>query len=109
MMNPKGRANYEPNSWNGQGGGPRESPERGVQTYPAAAGPKLRIRSETFADHYSQARQFYISQTEIEQHHIAATLTLGPAPWERIKSRLDDAVRDCPSPRHHPPGSHPLL
>ena len=26
-------------------------------------GPKLRVRSETFADHYSQARQFYISQT----------------------------------------------
>ena len=27
-------------------------------------GPKLRVRSETFADHYSQARQFYISQTD---------------------------------------------
>jgi len=75
MMNPKGRANYEPNSWNGQGGGPRESPEKGFHTYPAEEeGPKLRIRSETFADHYSQARQFYISQTETEQNHIANAL-----------------------------------
>src|SRR6185437_7792236 len=35
-------------------------------------GPKLRVRSETFADHYSQARQFYLSQTPVEQGHIAA-------------------------------------
>ena len=49
-------------------GGPRESPEKGFHSYPAEEeGPKLRIRSETFADHYSQARQFYLSQTEIEQ------------------------------------------
>ena len=33
------------------------------------------MRSETFADHYSQARQFYISQTEVEQRHIANALT----------------------------------
>src|SRR6185312_14208750 len=67
MTNPKGRVNYEPNSWNGQGGGPRESPKKGFHSYPAQEeGAKLRIRSETFADHYSQARQFYISQTEIE-------------------------------------------
>jgi catalase len=72
MMNPKGRANYEQNSWNGQGGGPRESPEKGFQSYPSLEeGPKLRLRSETFADHYSQARQFYLSQTQTEQQHIA--------------------------------------
>ena len=35
--------------------------------------PKVRVRSETFADHYSQARQFYISQTEIEQNAHRAT------------------------------------
>ena len=38
-------------------------------------GQKLRIRAETFADHYSQARQFYLSQTETEQNHIAAAFT----------------------------------
>jgi catalase len=64
MRNPKGRVNYEPNSWSGKDSGPRESPENGFHSYPAdEEGPKLRTRSETFADHYSQARQFYVSQT----------------------------------------------
>jgi catalase len=74
MHNPKGRANYEPNSW--ADGGPRETPELGYRSYPEAMeSPKVRARSETFADHYSQARQFYISQAAIEQQHIANALT----------------------------------
>ncbi len=69
--NPQGRANYEPNSW-GKNGGPRENPEKGFQSYAEDMdGQKGRYRSETFADHYSQARQFYLSQTAIEQGHIA--------------------------------------
>lgn len=68
FRNVKGRINYEPNSW----GGPRENPAQGFTTYPSqVAGPKLRARPESFADHYSQARQFYISQTPSEQLHIA--------------------------------------
>jgi catalase len=75
MHNPAGRVNYEPNSWSANPG-PRESPANGFQSYPAQEqGPKERIRSETFADHYSQARQFFISQTEVEQQHIASALT----------------------------------
>ncbi len=77
---PKGRANYEPNSLadHGEDGGPRESPTRGFVTVNAATGPdeqgeKLRIRAELFADHYSQARLFYRSQTENEQAHIASS------------------------------------
>jgi catalase len=35
-------------------------------------GNKLRIRAESFADHFSQARQFFYSQTEPEQNHIIA-------------------------------------
>ena len=31
---------------------------------------KQRVRGEKFADHYSQAQQFFISQTEPEQTHI---------------------------------------
>ena len=88
MMNPKGRANYEPNSWNGQGGGPRESYEQGFKTYGSdEEGQKLRMRSETFADHYSQARQFYISQTETEQNHIADALTFELSKVERLEIR----------------------
>ena len=88
MMNPKGRVNYEPNSWSGQASGPRESPEKGFQSYPAEEeGSKLRIRSETFADHYSQARQFYISQTEVEQKHIADALIFELSKCERVEIR----------------------
>lgn len=88
MKNPTGRVNYEPNSWNGQAGGPRESPEKGFRSYPAQEeGPKVRVRSETFADHYSQARQFYISQTEIEQHHIAAAFVFELSKCERVDIR----------------------
>ena len=62
MVNPIGRANYEPNSWGGAAGGPREDHETGFRSFPATeAGPKVRERSESFADHYSQARQFYVS------------------------------------------------
>ena len=51
---------------------------------------KLRVRSETFADHYSQARQFYISQTPVEQQHIAASFTfeLSKVETPAIRSRM---------------------
>jgi catalase len=76
MVNPKSHVNYEPNSWGGEMGGPRESPQAGFHSYPAEeSGPKLRVRADKFADHYSQARQFYISQTKVEQDHIAASFT----------------------------------
>lgn len=90
MHNPVGRANYEPNSW-GDDGGPRENPEIGFKSYPAEVeGTKQRTRSETFADHYSQARQFWISQTETEQRHIAAAYTfeLSKCQHEKIRLRM---------------------
>lgn len=79
MRNPKGRVNYEPNSWAGanprEEPGPREAPKAGFASFPAAVeGTKVRQRSETFADHYSQARQFYVSQTAIEKAHIQNAL-----------------------------------
>jgi catalase len=73
MRNPVGRANYQPNSF---GEGPRESPERGFRSFPDLdEGSKVRLRPESFADHYSQARQFFNSQTPTEQKHIAMALT----------------------------------
>jgi catalase len=90
MRNPKGRVNYEPNSWGPTQGGPREDPARGFSSYAEAAdGPKQRVRSETFADHYSQARQFLISQTPIEQKHIGDALVFELSKVERpdIRSR----------------------
>jgi catalase len=91
FMNPKGRANYEPNSWGGVDGGPREAPERGFTSFAAEeGGTKARVRSETFADHYSQARQFYLSQTETEQRHIASAFTfeLSKVETPAIRARM---------------------
>jgi catalase len=73
----KGRANYEPNSLAeaGEDGGPREDPKGGFRTAPIPQeGEKVRLRAESFADHYSQARLFFRSQTEIEQAHMASAL-----------------------------------
>jgi catalase len=76
MVNPKSRVNYEPNSRAGAEAGPREDPNSGFHSYHAEdEGPKLRVRAQSFADHYSQARQFYISQAPIEQNHIADSFT----------------------------------
>ncbi len=89
--NPRGRVNYEPNSWSGAESGPREDPQKGFRSYPAEAeGRKQRIRPESFADHYSQARQFYLSQTGVEQGHIAAALIfeLSKVKEPAIRSRL---------------------
>ncbi len=71
MQTPKGRVNYEPNSL--QGDTPRETPD-GFRSFaePADDGKKGRIRAESFADHYSQARMFWLSQTAPEQAHIAS-------------------------------------
>ena len=91
MRNPKGRANYEPNSWGATQGGPREDPTRGFTSFVEAAdGPKRRVRSESFADHYSQARQFLVSQTPIEQKHIGDALVFELSKVERpdIRSRV---------------------
>ena len=92
MHNPVGRVNYQPNSW---GEGPRESPVKGFRHFPAEEqGQKMRLRPESFADHYSQARQFYISQTPAEQRHIANALTFElskvetPVIRERVVSHL---------------------
>ena len=48
---------------------------RDYNTFPAEeAGEQLRVRPESFADHYTQARLFYASQTEPEQNHIVSAL-----------------------------------
>ena len=75
-MVPKGRANYEPNSLAeaGEASGPRPAADGFVSAAAVVGGPKIRQRSETFADHYSQARLFYRSQSAPEQAHMAAAL-----------------------------------
>ncbi|MFZ2516303.1 MAG: catalase, partial [Candidatus Lutibacillus vidarii] len=68
-----GRAAYEPNSFTGADRGPRADAEAGFRTLERSeSGLTRRLRAESFADHYSQARQFFRSQSPIEQDHIVA-------------------------------------
>jgi catalase len=93
MQQPKGRANYEPNSLaeGGEIGGPRECPTTGFKTFEAMdEGGKLRIRPESFADHYSQARMFFRSLDPAEQAHLASALVfeLSKVALEAIRKRV---------------------
>ncbi|MEI9849789.1 MAG: catalase [Sphingomonas sp.] len=97
MRNPRGRVNYEPNSWGPVDGGPREDPARGFTSAATVEDePKLRIRPESFADHYSQARLFVTSQTGIERKHIGDALVFELSKVERpdIRSRVVSHLRN---------------
>jgi catalase len=96
MLNPVGRVNYEPNSWSGPERGPREDPNGFVPFAAVEGGPARRVRAELFADHYSQARQFYISQTPTEQTHIANSFVFELSKVERpdIRARMVGNLRN---------------
>lgn len=68
----KGQVAYEPNTLDPNG------PRASVNGFRSAAitesGSRGRIRAESFADHYSQARMFFRSQNEVEQAHIASAI-----------------------------------
>ena len=71
-------------------GGPREDPGARVHVVsrrprPARSGG---FGPETFADHYSQARQFYVSQTPVEQQHIADAFVFELSKVERPDIRV---------------------
>ncbi|QMW24563.1 catalase [Sandaracinobacteroides saxicola] len=69
----KGRVSYSPSMLDPSG--PRADPAAGFRTFPASvSGATVRERSASFSDHYSQARQFYLSQATTEQDHIVAAL-----------------------------------
>ncbi|MDH1701520.1 catalase [Comamonas terrigena] len=73
MQVPKGRVAYEPSSL--QPDSPRASLAQGSRSFAeTAVGSKGRVRPESFADHYSQARMFFRSQSALEQAHIASAL-----------------------------------
>jgi catalase len=82
-----GRVSYEPSSLEA---GPRESPTRGFVTSPGISrteGAKQRVRSETFADHYSQARMFFRSMTVPEQRHMVNALVFELSKVETLAIR----------------------
>ncbi|MEQ1492727.1 MAG: catalase, partial [Terricaulis sp.] len=97
MAQPEGRANYEPNSLSeaGEIGGPRECPVTGFSSFSGEdaadeAGLRARLRPESFADHYSQARLFFLSLHGAEQAHLASALVfeLSKVELPHIRSRV---------------------
>ncbi|PUA29902.1 MAG: catalase HPII [Cellvibrio sp. 79] len=65
----RGRVNYEPNSLGG--GCPFQAGATGFRSFPEhIVEDKVRGNPELFADHYSQARLFWQSQSFAEQAHI---------------------------------------
>ncbi len=88
----KGRASYEPNSIDA--GWPKETPagpaDGGFESYQERIDAhKIRQRSESFGDHFSQARLFFQSMSETEQQHIikAYSFELGKVEREHIRAR----------------------
>ncbi|VVO14921.1 catalase HPII [Pseudomonas fluorescens] len=83
----KGRASYEPNSIDG--GWPLETPpaaqDGGFESYPERIdAQKIRQRSESFGDHFSQARLFFKSMSKHEQEHIIAAYSFELGKVERL-------------------------
>ena len=88
----KGRAAYEPNSIDG--GWPKETPpaaqDGGFESYPERIeAHKIRQRSPSFGDHFSQARLFFQSMSPTEQEHIisAYSFELGKVERAYIRER----------------------
>jgi catalase len=83
---PRGRVNYEPSSLDPASA--RAAPD-GFRSFsePAEDGRKSRIRAESFADHYSQPRQFYRSQSKPEQAHIASAFVFELSKVETLHVR----------------------
>ncbi len=88
-------ANYEPNSINDNW--PRETPPQprrgGFESYQERIeGHKVRERSPSFGEYYSQPRLFWLSQTPVEQQHIidAFSFELGKVARAYIRERVVD-------------------
>ena len=67
----RGRVAYEPNSLGG--GCPFQAGAQGFVSFPEpreATDHKVRGKAERFADHYTQAKLFWNSQSAVEQQHI---------------------------------------
>lgn len=88
----KGQASYQPNSIDNDW--PAETPPAasngGFESYPEQiSGHKLRQRSETFSDHFSQPRLYYKSLAPHEQKHVvdAYTFELSKVQRKYIRER----------------------
>ncbi len=86
-----GRVSYSPNSLGGGCPFQAKMTEGGfVSVNERIDAVKIRARSESFSDHFSQAALFFDSQTETEQNHIISALRfeLSKVETEAIRARM---------------------
>ena len=86
-----GRVSYHPNSLGGGCPYQAKIAEGGFTSFNERIdAQKVRDRSESFSDHFSQATLFFNSQTPIEQNHIIKALRfeLGKVETEAIRARM---------------------
>jgi len=96
----RGRVAYEPNSLGGgcpfQAGAAQGFASVKARLDARESSDKVRAKPEKFADHYTQARLFYESQTPVEQAHIAAAFRfeLSKVTVPAIRSRMVAGLRN---------------
>ncbi|WP_300456665.1 catalase [Acidovorax sp.] len=95
----RGRVSYEPNSL--AGGCPFQAGSQGFVSVPARIAAKeeqgkVRAKPEKFAEHYTQARLFFDSQTAVEQQHIVAAFRfeLSKVTVPAIRERMVSSLRN---------------
>lgn len=89
MRPQKGRVSYSPSSL--EQDTPRQDPHNGFSSFKAQeSGDKLRVRSESFGDHFSQALLFFNSQTVSEQNHIVSAFIfeLSKVDTKAVRTRM---------------------
>jgi len=87
----KGQSSYHPNSLGGGCPFQAKQAEGGFASYAERIdSKKIRERSKSFRDHFSQATLFFNSQSEPEKNHIVDALTfeLGKVETVAIRSRM---------------------
>ncbi|MDF7819293.1 catalase HPII [Runella sp. MFBS21] len=87
----QGRTSYDPNTLGGGCPFQAKMKEGGFSSYPERVeAHKIRGRSQSFFDHFSQATLFFNSQSEYEQNHIVDALSfeLGKVETEAIRQRM---------------------
>ena len=84
-----GRVSYHPNSLGGGCPYQAKVAEGGFSSFNERVDAhKVRARSESFSDHFSQATMFFNSQTEVEQNHIIKALRFELGKVETVAIRV---------------------
>ncbi|MGZ5621685.1 MAG: catalase [Methylobacter sp.] len=87
----RGRISYEPNSLGGGYPMQQAAEQGGFVSYgEALEGEKVRVRSDSFADHFSQAALFWRSQSAWEKDHIVSAFCfeLGKVETDTVRERM---------------------